>query len=180
MAKRANRDRGTSQTGNGQEGRTGSSRRRFLKGLGLVAGAAGAQAVSGGVSAQQRGGGAAATLDRLRNANGRAVMLKDGIVLSMDRQVGDFEKADVVIQGNKILAVGPNAAAPAQATVVNAPGMIVMPGMIDPHHHQYQTILRSILADGILPRTRQGVPKNNYNSVIGGIFTPAYLPEDAH
>jgi cytosine/adenosine deaminase-related metal-dependent hydrolase len=54
-----------------------------------------------------------------------------------------------------------------------------MPGMIDTHHHQYQTILRSILADGILPRVPAS-PKNNYNSVIGGIFTPAYLPEDAH
>jgi cytosine/adenosine deaminase-related metal-dependent hydrolase len=96
----------------------------------------------------------------------------------MDRQVGDFERADVLIQGKKIVSVGPNLAAPGQAILVNAAGMIVMPGMIDTHHHQYQTILRSILADGILPRVPMP-PKNNYNSVIGGIFTPAYLPEDA-
>ena len=154
------------------------SRRGFLKGsVGLVAGTAAAQLLPGQVTAQQRGAGAA-LLDRLTSANGRPILLKDGIVLSMDRQVGDFEKADVLIQGKQIVSVGPNVAAPAQAIVVNAAGMIVMPGMIDTHHHQYQTILRGILADGILPRTPTP-PKNNYNSVIGGIFTPAYLPEDA-
>ncbi len=155
------------------------SRRGFLKGsLGLMAGAAGAQLLPSGVAAQQRAAGAA-TLERLTNANGRPILLKDGMILSMDRQVGDFEKADVLIQGKKIVSVGPNVAAPGQAVVVNAAGMIVMPGMIDTHHHQYQTILRSILADGVLPRVSPP-PKNNYNSVIGGIFTPAYLPEDAH
>ena len=155
------------------------SRRGFLKGsLGVIAGAAGAQFLPSGVAAQQNTAGAA-TLQRLTSANGRPILLKDGMVLSMDRQVGDFEKADVLIQGKKIVSVGPNLASPAQTIVVNAAGMIVMPGMIDTHHHQYQTILRSILADGILPRT-QPPPKNNYNSVIGGIFTPAYLPEDAH
>jgi cytosine/adenosine deaminase-related metal-dependent hydrolase len=48
-----------------------------------------------------------------------------------------------------------------------------MPGFIDTHHHQYETILRSILADGIL-----NGPKS-YVSDIQGIFTPAYRPEDA-
>lgn len=136
------------------------SRRGFLKGsLGLMAGAAGAQLLPSGVAAQQ-GAAGARTLERLTNANGRPILLKDGMILSMDRQVGDFEKADVLIQGKKIVSVGPNVAAPGQAIVVNAAGMIVMPGMIDTHHHQYQTILRSILADGILPRTSPP-PKNN-------------------
>src|SRR5262245_61966713 len=33
---------------------------------------------------------------------GRAILLKDGCVLSLDRAVGDFEKADVLIEGTKI------------------------------------------------------------------------------
>src|SRR5213080_2977278 len=39
---------------------------------------------------------------------GRRILVKGGIVLSMDRNVGDFEKADVLIDGKKIAQVGPN------------------------------------------------------------------------
>ena len=59
-----------------------------------------------------------------------------------------------------------------------ASGMIVMPGFVDTHHHQYETILRSILADGNLGRFND--PKKNYISVIQGIFTPVYQPDDAY
>ena len=62
----------------------------------------------------------------------------------------------MLIEGKKISAVGPNielgAASARSAVVVNAAGMIVMPGFVDTHHHQYETILRSILADGLLRR----------------------------
>jgi cytosine/adenosine deaminase-related metal-dependent hydrolase len=100
-------------------------------------------------------------------------------VLSLDAAVGDFEKADVLIEGKKISAVGPNLAAAARsALVVDATDRIVMPGFVDTHHHQYETLLRSILADGLLGLSGEG--GKNYVSVIQGVFTPAYLPEDAH
>jgi 5-methylthioadenosine/S-adenosylhomocysteine deaminase len=92
-----------------------NARRGFLKrSAGLFAGAA---AMGSRAEAQQN----AAMGERLAKANGRPILLKDGIVLSLDRQVGDFAKADVLIQGKKIMAVGPNLAAPAQTLVVNAP-----------------------------------------------------------
>ena len=85
------------------------SRRGFLKSsAGLVAGVAAAQLLPGRADAQQSAA-SPVTLESLRNPNGRAILLKDGIVLSMDSQVGDFEKADVLIQGKKIVSVGPNA-----------------------------------------------------------------------
>jgi 5-methylthioadenosine/S-adenosylhomocysteine deaminase len=158
---------------------TNGSRRGFLKGgLGLAAGAAATQLLPGQIAAQQNSRDAG-LLERLTRANGRPIVLKDGIVLSLDPGVGDFEKADVLIQGKKIIAVGPNVAAPAQALVVNAAGTIVMPGLVDTHHHQYETVLRSILADGVILVGLPG-PKNNYGSVIGQMFTPVYTPEDAH
>jgi len=124
--------------------------------------------------AQQNSGGTA-TLDRLLRSQtdpSRRILLQGGVVLSLDQSVGDFEKADVLIEGKRIAAVGPNLAAAARsALVVNAADRIVMPGFIDTHHHQYETLLRSILADGLL----RDEPKN-YGSVIQGIFTPAYLP----
>src|ERR1700728_2786848 len=63
----------------------------------------------------------------------RRILIQGGIGMSLDPATGDFEKADVLIEGKKILAVGPNLAAQ-NALVVNAAGMIVMPGFVDTHH----------------------------------------------
>src|SRR5579863_374364 len=159
------------------EKREGNSRRRFLKGsVGVVASVTAAQWLSGRAAAQQSAA-SPVTLENLRNPNGRAILLKDGIVLSMDSQVGDFEKGDVLIQGKKIVSVGPNVSAPAHSLIVNAAGMIVMPGFIDTHHHQFETPLRSILSDGVLGVAGDTI--STYQGKILGTFAPAYLPEDA-
>src|SRR5690606_28070572 len=80
---------------------------------------------------------------------GRRTLIKGGHVLSMDPAVGDFVTADVLVSGNKIEAIGPNLDA-GDAAVIDAAGMVVMPGFIDTHHHQFETALRSFLADCIL------------------------------
>jgi 5-methylthioadenosine/S-adenosylhomocysteine deaminase len=144
------------------------SRRGILKtGAALIAGA-----VSGSAQSDR--------LLRSQSDPNRRILLQGGVVLSMDPKVGDFEKADVLIEGKKIAAVGPDLSAAARsAIVVNATDRIVMPGFIDTHHHQYETLLRSILADGLLGIGGDGGGKT-YVSVIQGIFTPVYLPEDAY
>lgn len=48
--------------------------------------------------------------------------------MSMDPQVGDFAQADVLVEGTKILAVGPNLKPGSGAGAINATGRIVMPG----------------------------------------------------
>src|SRR6266853_3324970 len=127
------------------------SRRGFLRGgIGMVAGVAASQLLPRPAAAAPQDAGNAGLMERLRNPNGRPILLKDGIILSMDPKVGDFEKGDALLQGKKIVSVGPNVEVPKSAVVVNAAGMIVMPGMIDTHHHQYEAILRSILADGVI------------------------------
>lgn len=161
----------------GQASPCGSSRRGFLKGgAGLIAGAAAVQLLPTPVTGQaaQNANG---TLQALMNTNGRAILLKDGIVLSMDPNVGDFEKGDILIRGKKIVSVGRNLDVLNSAIVVNAAGMIVMPGFIDTHHHQFETPLRSILSDGLLGTAGDTV--SSYQKTIIGTFTPAYLPEDA-
>src|SRR5689334_6966370 len=40
--------------------------------------------------------------------NGRRYIIRGGAVMSMDPKVGDFPSADVLVEGKKILAVGPN------------------------------------------------------------------------
>src|SRR5215470_11087455 len=41
----------------------------------------------------------------------RRILLRGGAVLSLDARVGDFDKADVLIDGTKIAAVAPNMSA---------------------------------------------------------------------
>ena len=161
----------------GQASPCGGSRRGFLKGgAGLIAGAAAVQLLPTPVTGQAAQN-ASGTLQALMNTNGRAILLKDGIVLSMDPSVGDFEKGDILIRGKKIVSVGRNLDVLNSAIVVNAAGMIVMPGFIDTHHHQFETPLRSILSDGLLGTASDTV--SSYQKTIIGTFTPAYLPEDA-
>jgi len=64
---------------------------------------------------------------------GRRILLKDGVVLSLDPRVGDFEKADVLIEGARIVEIRPNLKA--SAAIIDASNMIVMPGFVDTHRH---------------------------------------------
>src|SRR5712671_1077236 len=114
------------------------SRRDFLRaGAGLVGAAAVAPMFS--ASAQAQGGDA----ELARVLGERRILIKGGVVLSLDRAVGDFAQADVLIEDGKIREVRPGVVADA-AAVVDAANRIVIPGFIDTHHHFYQGIQRNI------------------------------------
>jgi cytosine/adenosine deaminase-related metal-dependent hydrolase len=112
---------------------------------------------------------------------GRRYVIRGGSVMSMDPNVGDFAKADVLVEGQKILAVGPNLHAGAAAEI-DARGRIVMPGFIDTHHHQFETALRSFLADGILINDQSHTPSGDvtYFEFILLTFAPVYRPQDVY
>jgi 5-methylthioadenosine/S-adenosylhomocysteine deaminase len=95
------------------------------------------------------------------------LLLKGGVVLSLDPRVGDFEKADVLIEGSRIAEIRPNITA--AATVIDATDTIVMPGFIDTHRHMWQGALRNILPNGLL---------SDYSRDITGVARAAYRPED--
>ena len=96
-------------------------------------------------------------------------LLKGGRVLTIDRAAGDFEKADVLIEGSRIADVKPNISA--QAKIIDASNMIVMPGFVDTHRHAWQAALRNILPNGLL---------FDYIRDILGTARGAYRPEDAY
>jgi len=111
----------------------------------------------------------------------RRYVIRGGSVMSLDPNVGDFAQADVLVEGKKILAVGPNLHA-GGAAEIDATGRIVMPGFIDTHHHQFETVLRSFLADGVLINDGSGSPSGSttYFEFILLKFAPVYRPQDVY
>jgi cytosine/adenosine deaminase-related metal-dependent hydrolase len=81
-------------------------------------------------------------------AQGGRTLLKGGCVLSLDPAIGDFDVADVLIEGGKIAAVRPNITTTAQ--VIDAANTIVMPGFVDTHRHMWQGTVRNSLPNGLL------------------------------
>ena len=146
-----------------------SSRRNFLKvSAALAAGGTAAQVVPEAAMAQ---GASDVELNRLLQQ--RRILLKGGVVLTLDRQVGDFAQADVLIEDGKIREVRPNiAVADDAAAVTDVSNRILIPGFIDTHSHSYQGILRNILSNGRVDP--------DYNRDIVGTLTPAFTPADAY
>jgi cytosine/adenosine deaminase-related metal-dependent hydrolase len=115
---------------------------------------------------------------------GRRYVIRGGAVMTMDPNMpnkGDWAKADVLVEGKKIVAVGPNLHA-GGAAEIDARGKIVMPGFIDTHHHQFETALRSFLTNGVLINDGSGSlsSERTYFEFILLTFAPIYRPEDVY
>jgi len=122
-------------------------------------------------------GAAAKAMPEGVGLKGRRTLIKGGTILSMDKSVGDHATGDVLIEGATIREVAPSIPA-SDATVIDASGHIVMPGFIDTHHHQFETCLRSFLADGILVNDGRPESAHNYYESILQKFSMVYRPED--
>src|SRR5215471_11882627 len=81
---------------------------------------------------------------------GRPLVLRGGLVLTMDDDQRILRGSDVLVQGERISEIGPNLNVPAEAIEIDASGGIVMPGMIDTHRHMWQTAMRGYGADWTL------------------------------
>jgi dihydroorotase (multifunctional complex type) len=61
----------------------------------------------------------------------QATLIRSGTVIAPQ----EVSKKDILIKGETIAAVGPELQAPAGARIVDADGLLVFPGLIDPHVH---------------------------------------------
>jgi cytosine/adenosine deaminase-related metal-dependent hydrolase len=97
-------------------------------------------------------------------------LIKGGIIFSVDPEIGDLPQGDVLIEGDRIVAVAPEIDAP-DAQLVDATNRIVMPGLIDTHRHMWQSSIRQIAADWTL---------GQYVENMLGKYGPAFRPEDVY
>ncbi len=145
------------------------SRRVFLKSGASIA--VGAPALLSSAAFAQNPTAADAELTRVEAA--RRILLKGGVVLTLDPDLGDFAQADLLIEDGRIAEIRSEIAVSDEAImVVDAANRIVIPGFVDTHHHFYQGILRNILPNGLIDP--------DYNRDVNATLTPAYLPPDAY
>src|SRR5947209_8110692 len=139
-----------------------TSRRQILQTAGaLIAGAAASRPLSAQAQTD-------AELARMQGA--RRLLIKGGIVLTLDRQLGDFAQADVLIEDGRIREVRPNLTA--DAVIVDASNRILTPGFVDTHSHSYQGLLRTTLPNGLV--------NPDYNRDVQNNLTMHYSPDDVY
>ncbi|HXZ64810.1 MAG TPA: amidohydrolase family protein [Streptosporangiaceae bacterium] len=81
---------------------------------------------------------------------GRPLVFRGGTVLTIDDAHRVLPDADVLVSGDRIVAVGPALSVPDGTVEIDASGGIVMPGMVDTHRHMWQTAMRGYGADWTL------------------------------
>ncbi len=127
----------------------GVSRREFLGASGLAAlglvGAAGAGAAAGPAAAKAEPEG--------KPAGGTTLLVKNiHTLVTMDDQRREIRGGALRVRGNVIEAVGTTAALPKTADeVLDLQGRyVVMPGLVNCHHHFFQLLTRVVKPDGTL------------------------------
>lgn len=76
----------------------------------------------------------------------RRTLFKGGTIVTMDRNTSNLPVGDVLVEDGRIAAVGTGLKAEG-ATLIDATGAIVMPGLIDAHHHMWLGVMRRMMPD---------------------------------
>jgi 5-methylthioadenosine/S-adenosylhomocysteine deaminase len=96
-------------------------------------------------------------------------LIRGGTVLSMDPEIGDLPKGDVLIEDDRIVAVQPEISADAE--VIDAAGFIVIPGFVDTHRHTWETAIRGCAPNSTL---------DDYFVGVLDYYAPVYRAEDVY
>ena len=97
-------------------------------------------------------------------------LIKNGWVVSMDKAIGDIRGGDVLVEDDRIVAVGRNIDA-GDAAVIDATNRIVSPGMVNVHQHTWQTGLRGTAANWTMFQ---------YAENMHATSVPHFTPEDIY
>jgi 8-oxoguanine deaminase len=78
----------------------------------------------------------------------KTLLIRDAdVVATMDDERRELPRASVLLRGPAIEAIGPADTLPREADeVIDARGHVVVPGLVNTHHHMYQSLTRAIPA----------------------------------
>ncbi|MGE3645077.1 MAG: amidohydrolase family protein [Beijerinckiaceae bacterium] len=97
-------------------------------------------------------------------------LIRGATIVTMDPALGELT-GDILVKGDRIAAIAPGLEVPAEATVIDASGMIAMPGFVNAHIHTWQTGLRGIAADWAIA---------GYLRAMHAGLATFFRPEDIH
>lgn len=97
------------------------------------------------------------------------ILIRGGRVLTMVPGSAEV-RADILVRGERIVEIAPSLDV-ADATVVDAAGMIVLPGFVDTHRHVWQTQLRTVATDWSL---------FDYFTQMRLLYSAFYEPDDVY
>jgi len=98
----------------------------------------------------------------------RRLLIQDATVITMDSQEGDLRPGSILIEDERIAAVGARIHA-VDAEILDGRSFIVIPGLVNAHMHTWQTGLRAVSSNWTL--------LEYFRWVHAGLAT-RFLPED--
>jgi 5-methylthioadenosine/S-adenosylhomocysteine deaminase len=98
------------------------------------------------------------------------LLLRGAAVITMSPNRPDAERVDILIEDDRIGDIGEHCDRPG-AEIVDLPGRIVMPGLVNTHLHTWQGALRLLGADWTLLE---------YLHRVHADIAPRYAPEDVY
>ena len=93
-------------------------------------------------------------------------IIRGASIVSMDARLGDFAKGDILIEDDRIADIGAKLEAPG-AVVIDAAGMIAIPGLVNAHMHTWQTGLRGVAGNWTVLEYFK-----NMHAGLATLFTP--------
>ncbi|TDC10464.1 amidohydrolase [Nonomuraea longispora] len=100
-----------------------------------------------------------------------SILIKNGVVVDTEPEPVVLGRADVRIEHGRIADVGPGLADVPGAEVIDATGMIVLPGFVDTHRHTWQAAVRAVAPDITFPE---------YLRRVLDEIAPRYRPRDMY
>jgi cytosine/adenosine deaminase-related metal-dependent hydrolase len=92
-------------------------------------------------------------------------LIRGATIVSMDAKVGDLT-GDILIEDDRIAAIGAKLESPG-AVVIDAAGMIAIPGLVNAHMHTWQTGLRGVAGNWTVLEYFK-----NMHAGLATLFTP--------
>jgi 5-methylthioadenosine/S-adenosylhomocysteine deaminase len=69
-------------------------------------------------------------------------LIRNATIISVDPNIGDLQRGDILIDGSKIAAIAPSIPAD-DAEIVDAANRIAIPGFVDTYRHTWESLLRA-------------------------------------